>query len=47
MDMFEAYLGVVKSFEKRRDTDEADVVVPHDDMLLVWVIGHLEGVLEH
>lgn len=37
---------MIESFEKRCDSHEADIVVPHDDMLLLSV-WHLEGILKY
>ena len=42
-----AYLGVLQSLEERRDADETDLVVPHDMILLLRLLGHVKGVLEH
>lgn len=40
------YFGVPATFEKRRDPDQADVVVPHNGVFSVFV-RHLECVLEY
>ena len=39
-------LGVFAAFEEWGDSHEADIVVPHDCVVLV-VVWHLKGVLEY
>ena len=41
-----AYLGVLERLEKGRDADEADLIVPHDDVLLFRIVGYAKCVLE-
>ena len=42
------YFGVLASLEERRDTDEAVVIIPHDDVrFTILVFWDAEGVLEH
>lgn len=40
-------LGVVACFEERRDSDKADLIVPHDCVGLVGLVGQAEGILKH
>lgn len=40
------HLRVIASLKERRDADETDLVVPHDHVCLVGLIGKAEGVLE-
>lgn len=40
-------LGVIACFEERCDSNKADLVVPHDSVLLVGLVGQAEGVLKH
>jgi hypothetical protein len=32
-------LGIVACFEERRDSYKADLIVPHDSVLLVGLVG--------
>lgn len=41
-----SYLGIFAAFEERGHADQADIVVPHDGILVV-VTWDLEDVLEH
>ena len=40
-------LGVIACFEEGCDSNKADLVVPHDSVLLVGLVGQAEGVLKH
>ena len=42
----DAYLGEPQGLEKGRDTDKSNLVVPHDDMLLVGRICGAEFVMK-
>lgn len=39
-------LGVFAALEERSDANEANIVVPHDGVLLL-IVRNLEGVLEY
>ena len=40
-------LGVIACFEEGRDSYKANLIVPHDSVLLVGLVGQAEGVLKH
>jgi hypothetical protein len=40
-------LGVIACLEERRDSYKADLVIPHDSVLLIRLVGQAEGVLKH